>query len=110
MLDFEDISMVHLVNDNLQDFQNKWESTLQGLRERPNDRILEWLYRKQVGECQHFKMILQLYDQDVHFNGHEASYQRLFSMVNLHLEKRRKEKNRRDMQHRHDALEQEHRL
>ena len=64
LLDFEDLSAVELRGDNAMAFQkNGWGMTISGLRNMPDEYILESLYNKQFVKCQQLNELLALYNQ-----------------------------------------------
>ena len=68
-----------------------------GLKELPSESILESLFRRQCEKDDGLKEMLALYNQDVTQRGEPRSYSKLKTMVETHLEQKRRAKNRDDM-------------
>ena len=48
MLEWEELLSVELKGDNLQQFENDWSAVCLVVRELPDDKFLETIYRKQL--------------------------------------------------------------
>ena len=91
ILDFRDLSKVHLKNDNVQAFDTKWDKILSAVTDRPTDSILESLYKIQVEKSEELKYLLQVYAQDTAFGDKRYDCCRLKLMVQRHLEQKSKD-------------------
>ena len=91
---FEDLKAVALKGDNLRAFQTDWDFALEQISDadRPSDQILENLYREQIEKSHQIKGPYDLYKQAATFEGKPLSYERLYDMVEIHLEDREKKK------------------
>jgi len=94
LLPFRALLKVKLRGDNLQSFQNIWDSTLMSLEDTPPDDILESLYKEQLENSTQFKNTLERYEDDMVHKGIECSYIKLHSMVNAHLNAKRQKRNK----------------
>ena len=92
ILEFEDLLAVELKGDNLRAFLNDWESTLLGLKKRPEVDVLESLFNKQLKKSEQLKSTMALYTQGHVLEGKERSYATLMKMLKTFLENKRREK------------------
>ena len=67
----------------------------------PSEEWKESLFRRQLNRVPEMKQILTMYDFQVTQNGQSRSYDTLYSMVQVHLDQKRKNKNRDDMSKQH---------
>ena len=91
MLEWDELLQVELKGDNLQQFQNDWDSTCLSVKELPDARFKESLYRKQLEKSDQLKQTMQLYWQDITQRGESKSYDKLKGILGLHLERRKLE-------------------
>eukprot|EP00973_Karenia_brevis_P078303 10872838-Karenia_brevis.AAC.1 len=101
VLEFSDLISVELKSDNLATFLTDWEYTICGMRATPPADIMETLFIKQLRKCGHLKENMALYDLEVTQKGVPRSYDRLLSMVRTHLEARRRNRNRENLEKGH---------
>lgn len=94
LLDINDLLAVELKGDNLMAFLNEWELTLEGLKIRYGDDILESLLRRQLENSISFATTLALYDQDTVHKGQIPSYDKLLNLLKVFLEERRRRRTR----------------
>ena len=89
-----DLVKIKMRGNNVRAFQNEWNESLLEQGERPSDTMLEALYLEQLENASQLNSMLALYRQDVTQKGETKSYQKLYSMVEVHLEESRKKKNK----------------
>ena len=63
---FTDLFTIVLRNDDIQEFDSKWDGFLLSMTKIPHDDILEGLYKLRIREFEKLKTVLELYDQEVH--------------------------------------------
>eukprot|EP00973_Karenia_brevis_P089178 12366579-Karenia_brevis.AAC.1 len=80
---------------------NDWEYTICGMKAIPPGDIMETLFIKQLRTCGHLKRQLALYELEVTQKNVPRSYDRLVQVVRIHLESRRRMRNRENMEHGH---------
>jgi len=97
LLCFEDLLHVSLKGDNVRAFVNEWEAVIIALKVVPEENIMESLFRRQLEAIMQLKETIALYSLGVTQKGEERSYQCLMSMTKIHLEKRRLDKHREDL-------------
>ena len=86
MLDYADFFSVTLHDDNMQEFDSRWDEVLLSVSKIPSDDISESLYKLRIRESAQLKTVLELYDMEIHQKMSMPNYQKLKTMV-----KRRKD-------------------
>ena len=66
VLDYADLFSVNLRNDDVQEFDTRWEKKLLSMSKIPPDDILESLYKLRIRESDQLKTVLELYDLGIH--------------------------------------------
>ena len=66
VLDYSDLFSITLRNDNVQEFDTKWDDILFSMTKIPSDDVLESLYTLRVRESDQLKNVLELYDMEIH--------------------------------------------
>ena len=61
-----DLFKVGLRNDDIQEFDSKWDETLLSMTHIPSDDILESLYKLRIRESEKLKTVLELYNMEIH--------------------------------------------
>ena len=83
---YTDLFTIVLQNDDIQDFDSKWDGILLSMTKIPHDEILEGLYKLKIRECEKLKTVLELYDLETHQKKLGADYHRLKTMVKRSIE------------------------
>ena len=83
-----DLFALSLKGDNVRQFVNQWNATLNNLQTVPDDTTLECLFRTQLEKSTQFKEMMTLIDQDIVHRGEKKSYKTLMHSVQAHLEHR----------------------
>ena len=65
---YADIFTISLRNDDIQEFDSKWDGILLSMTKIPPDDILEGLYKLRIRESEKLKTVLELYDLEIHQN------------------------------------------
>ena len=63
---YADLFTIVLRNDDIQEFDSKWDGILLSLTKIPHDDILEGLYKLRIRKSQKLKTVLELYDLEIH--------------------------------------------
>ena len=63
---YADLFVIGLRNDDIQEFDSKWDGILLFLTKIPPDDILEGLYKLRIRESEKLKTVLELYDLEIH--------------------------------------------
>ena len=83
---YADLFTISLRNDDIQEFDSKWDGILQSMTKIPPDDILEGLYKLRIRESDKLKTVLELYDLETHQKKLEPDYHRLKIMVKRSIE------------------------
>ena len=59
-------SLLVYENDDIQEFDSKWDGILLSMTKIPPDCILEGLYKLRIRESEKLKTVLELYDLEMH--------------------------------------------
>ena len=66
VLDYADVFSATLRNDNVQEFDTRWDEVLLFMSKIPSDVILESLYKVRIREPVQLNTVLELYDVEIH--------------------------------------------
>ena len=78
---YTDLFTIVLRNDDMQDFDSKWDGFLLSMTKIPHGGILEGLYKLRIRESEKLKTVLDLYDLETHQKKLGPDYHRLKTMV-----------------------------
>ena len=90
---YTDLFTIVLRNDDIQEFDSKWDGILLSMTEIPHDEILEGLYKLRIRESEKLKTVLELYDLETHQKKLGPDYHRLKTMVKRSIEQEIRNKN-----------------
>ena len=62
---YADLFTVLLRNDDIQEFDSKWDEILLSMTQIPSDDILENLYKLRIRESEKLKTVLELYNMEI---------------------------------------------
>ena len=82
---YADLFTISLRNDDIQEFDSKWDGILLSMTKIPHDDILEGLYKLRIRESEKLKTVLELYDLEIHQKA-GPDYHRLKTMVKRSIE------------------------
>ena len=77
VLGYADLFSVTLYDDNVQEFDTRWDEVLLSMSKIPSDDILESLYKLRIRESAQLKTVLELYDMEIHQKVSMPNYQQL---------------------------------
>ena len=83
---YADLFTISLRNDDIQEFDSKWDGNLLSMTKIPPDDILEGLYKLRIRESEKLKTVLELYDLEIHQKKLGPDYHRLKTMVKRSIE------------------------
>ena len=63
---YADLFTVVLRNDDIQEFDSKWDEILLSMTQIPSDEILESLYKLRIPESEKLKTVLERYKMEIH--------------------------------------------
>ena len=75
-------------NDNVQDFDTRWDEILLSMTKIPSDDVLESLYKLRIRESDQLKTVLELYDMEIHQKITMPNYQKLKTMVKRSIDQK----------------------
>ena len=78
---YADLFTISLRNDDIQEFDSKWDGILLSMTKIPHDDILEGLYKLRIRASDKLKTVLELYDLETHQKKLGPDYHRLKTMV-----------------------------
>ena len=81
-----DLFSVRLWNDDVQDFDARWNQALFSACDMPSDVILEGVYKSELQDSVQLQTVLALYDQETVRHSGQPSYSRLKTSVGLHID------------------------
>ena len=90
---YTDLFTIVLRNDDIQEFDSKWDGILLSMTKIPHDDILEGLYKLRIRESEKLKTVLELYDLETHQKKLGPDYHRLKAMVKRSIEQGIRNKN-----------------
>ena len=88
-----DLFTISLRNDDIQEFDSKWDGILLSMTKIPPDDILEGLYKVRIRESDKLKTVLELYDLETHQKKLGPDYHRLKTVVKRRIEQDLRNKN-----------------
>ena len=80
-------------NDDIHEFDSKWDGILLSMKKIPHDDVLEGLYKLRIRESDKLKTVLELYDLETHQKKLGPDYHRLKTMVKRSIEQEIRNKN-----------------
>ena len=90
---YADLFTFVLRNDDIQEFDSKWDGILLSMTKIPHDDILEGLYKLRTRESEKLKTVLELYNMEIHQKKLEPDYHRSKTMVKRSFEQNLRTKN-----------------
>ena len=88
VLDYADLFSITLRDDNVQEFDARWDEMLLSMTKILSDDILESLYKLRIRGSVQFKTVLELYDMGIHQKILMPNYQRLQTMVKRSIDQK----------------------
>ena len=79
--------------DDIQEFDSKWDGILWSMTKIPPDEILESLWKLRIRESEKLKIVLELYNMEIHQKKIGPEYHRLKTMVKRSIEQDFRNKN-----------------
>ena len=90
---YADLFTIVVRNDDIQEFDSKWDGILLSMTKIPSDDILEGLCKLRIRESEKLKTVLELYDLETHQKKLGPVYHRLKAMVKRSIEQEIRNKN-----------------
>ena len=73
----DDLFSITLRNDNVQEFDTRWDEVPLSMSKIPSDDILESVYKLRILGSAQLKTVLELYDMEIHQKISMPNYQKL---------------------------------
>ena len=90
---YTDLFTIVLRNDDIQEFDSKWDGILLSMTKIPPDDISEGLYKLRIRESEKLRTVLELYDLEIHQTKLGPDYHKLKAMVKRSIEQEIRNKN-----------------
>ena len=90
---YADFFTIVLRNDDIQEFDSKWDGILLSKTRIPSDDLLEGLYKLRLRESDKLKTVLELYNLEIHQKKGGPDYHRLKTIVKRSIEQNLRIKN-----------------
>ena len=90
---YADLFTIVLRNDDIQEYDSKWDGILLSMTKIPFDDILESLYKLRIRESEKPKTVFELYNMEIHQKKAGPDYHRLKKMVKRSIEQNLRIKN-----------------
>ena len=83
---YTDLFTILLRNDDIQEFDSKWDEILLSMTQIPSDDIWEGLYKLRIRESEKLKTVLELYSMEIHQKKAGPDCHTLKTMVKRSIE------------------------
>ena len=90
-----DLFSLRLQNDDVQEFDVRWDRALLSATHMPSDVILEGLYKSKLEDSVQLQTVLAMYDQETVRNNGQISYLRLKTFGKLEIDQMMRTRNSR---------------
>ena len=90
---YADLFTIALRNDDVKEFDSKWDEILLSMTQIQSDDTLEGLYKLRIRESEKPKTVLELYNMEIHQKKAGLDYHRLKTMVKRSIEQEIRNKN-----------------
>ena len=81
-----DLFNICLQNDDVQDFDTRWDQILLGTSEMPPANVLEGLYKNKWQSSEQLQTVFALHNQELNRDQVAPSHQKLRTMVGQHTD------------------------
>ena len=90
---YTDLFTISLRNDDIQEFDSKWDGIVLSMTQIPSDDIMERLYKVRIRVFEKLKTVLELYNMEIHQKKAGPDNHRLKTMVKRSIEQNLRLKN-----------------
>ena len=90
---YADLFTISLRNDDIQEFDSKWDGISLSMTKIPSDDILEGLHKLRILESEKINTVLELYNMEIHQKKAGPDYHRLKTVVKRSIEQNLRIKN-----------------
>ena len=102
VLDYADFFSVTLRDDNVKEFDTRWDEVLLSMSKIPSDDVLESLSKLRIRESDQLKTVLELHDMEIHQKMSVTNYHKLKTIVKRCIDKKLRLRN---FDARHEKIE-----
>ena len=102
VLDYADLFSITLCDDNVQEFDTRWDEVLLSMTKNQSGDVLESLYKLRIRWSGQLNTVLELYDMEIHQKILMPNYQKLKTMVKRSLDQKLRLRN---FDARHEKIE-----
>ena len=88
VLDYADLFSGILHDDNVPDFETRWDEVIFSITKIPSDHFLESLHKLRTRESDQLKTVLEMYDIEIHQKLSMPDYQKLKTMVKISIDQK----------------------
>ena len=88
VVDCADLFSVTLHNDNVQDFDTRWDEIRLSVTKIPSGDVLESLHKLRLRESVQLKTVLEMYDMEIHQKISMPNYLKLKTMVKRSIDQK----------------------
>ena len=88
VLDHADLFSITLRNDDVQDFDTRWDEILLSMTKIPPEDVLESLYKLRIRESDQLKTVLELYDMEIHQKISMPDYQKFKKWLKRNIDQK----------------------
>ena len=93
VLDYSELFSITLRNDDVQEFDTRWDENFLSLSKIPTDDVLGSLYKFRIRESEQLKTELELYELGIHQKISKPDYQKLKTMVKRSIDQKIRARN-----------------
>ena len=93
VLDYADLFSITLRNDDVQEFDTRWDEILSSMTKIPPDDVLESLYKLRKRESDQLKTVLELYDMEIHQKISMPDCEKLQTVAKKSIDQKRRLRN-----------------
>ena len=88
VLDYADLFSVNLRDDNVQEFDTRWDEVVLSMSKIPSGGVLESLCKLRIRESAQLRTVLELYDTEINQKISMPNYQKLKTMVKRSIDQK----------------------
>ena len=88
-----DLFNIRLQNDDVEDFDTRWDQALLAASETPTEMVLEGSYKSKLQDCGQVLTVLALYEQENIRNNEQRNCSRLKTSVRRHIDQTMRKRN-----------------
>ena len=93
VLDYADVFSITLCNDDVQEFDTRWDEILLSICKNHTDEVWESLDKLRIHGFAQFKTVLELYELEIHQRESKLHYQKMKTMVKRSIDQKTRSRN-----------------